>query len=143
MQEIRRCSVGEIIYLRHQVLRAGRPIESANLTDDDADGTIHYALFEDAKVVSCLSLMRSELDSESAWQLRGMAVDVDLQGMGLGGRLLNYAMDDARSVGYSMVMWCNARITAVGFYEKYGWKVCSDVFDVPLVGPHFKMKVMF
>ena len=94
-------------------------------------------------MVSCLSLMRSELDSESAWQLRGMAVDVDLQGMGLGGRLLNYAMDDARPVGYSMVMWCNARITAVGFYEKYGWKVCSDVFDVPLVGPHFKMKVMF
>ena len=142
MQEIRRCSVGEIINLRHRVLRAGRPIESANLTDDHAESTIHYALFEDGKAVSCLSLMHSQLDSEIAWQLRGMAADVGLQGKGLGGKLLKYAMDDARALGFSNVMWCNARITAVGFYEKYGWKVCSEEFDVPLVGPHFKMKVL-
>ena len=142
MQEIRRCSVGEIINLRHRVLRAGRPIESANLTDDEAEGTIHYAIFENGQAISCLSLMRSQLGSEPAWQLRGMAADVGAQGKGLGGRLLKYAMDDARLLGFSQVMWCNARITAVGFYEKYGWKVCSEEFDVPLVGPHFKMKVM-
>ena len=32
--------------------------------------------------------------------------------------------------------WCNARVAAVPFYARMGWRVVSDLFDVPTVGPH-------
>ena len=37
-------------------------------------------------------------------------------------------------------LWCNARLHAVGFYERQGWKVEGDEFDVPDIGPHFVMR---
>jgi predicted GNAT family N-acyltransferase len=36
-------------------------------------------------------------------------------------------------------LWCNARTTAQGFYEKVGFEVVSDVFDIPGIGPHVVM----
>ena len=36
-------------------------------------------------------------------------------------------------------MWCNARTPAVGFYQRHGWVVASEEFEVKTAGPHFKM----
>jgi hypothetical protein len=38
------------------------------------------------------------------------------------------------------LLWCNARLPAVGFYEKQGWITISDTFEIPTAGPHRKMK---
>ena len=72
-----------------------------------------------------------------AWQLRGMATDPAVRGTGAGLRLLT----EARAVlsVWSPVYWCNARRNAVGFYQRAGWTVVSEEFNVPDVGPHVRM----
>jgi GNAT superfamily N-acetyltransferase len=61
------------------------------------------------------------------------------QGGGLGTKLMKFALEDARKLGFSPIFWCNARIKAVPFYQRNGWQIASDEFDVPGIGPHFVM----
>jgi predicted GNAT family N-acyltransferase len=135
----RRATVAEIMPLRHRILRAGLPFEAARFEGDDEATTRHYAAFEGDDPVGCLSLMISEWDGRPAWQLRGMATDAGVQGRGLGRRLLETAVAEARRDAPDRIFWCNARTSAVGFYEKFGWRVMSEPFDVLTAGPHVKM----
>lgn len=48
-------------------------------------------------------------------------------------------MADARRDEPGWLVWCNARTSAIGFYEKLGWQVVSEPFDVLTAGPHVKM----
>ncbi|MFY8005577.1 MAG: GNAT family N-acetyltransferase, partial [Chitinophagaceae bacterium] len=61
-----------------------------------------------------------------------------LQGKGIGRVLMNFAENVARDYGYK-IMQMNARKTAVGFYEKLGYAVCSDEFEEVTI-PHFLMQ---
>ncbi len=135
----RRVAVAEILPLRHRILRAGLPFETACF-DGDHDATArHYAACSGDEPACCLSLLRSDWEGRPAWQLRGMATAQDLQGRGLGRRLLEMAVAEARHDDPGRVFWCNARTSAIGFYEKLGWRVMSEPFDVPTAGPHVKM----
>ena len=49
------------------------------------------------------------------------------------------AAAEAREEEPAGILWCNARTSAIGFYEKLGWRVTSGPFDVPGVGPHVTM----
>lgn len=137
--EVRRAEIDEILPLRHRILRAGFPVDAARFAEDSDLSTLHYGLFIDGEVKACLTLIANALDGEKAWQLRGMAADVGVQGMGLGGRLIRFALDDAQREGYSSRYWCNARKSAARFYEKNGWEIISEEFMVPVFGPHFRM----
>jgi GNAT superfamily N-acetyltransferase len=144
--EIRRVEVGIILDLRHRILRAGLPPESARFDADEAATTLHWAAFEvdaagraGSQPVACLSLMLNSFQAEPAWQLRGMAVDDPHQGCGLGRQLLARAEEDAAAQGQAGLLWCNARVPAAGFYQKHGWTIVSEVFEVPTAGPHVKM----
>ncbi len=188
--EMRRCTVAEILRLRHAVLRQGKPIETAHFEGDGEAGTLHYALFEDDQPRVCLSLLQRNIalsdirgpfmgvDFEKAaatifgdgldvselgelefdllkpcisadskelrsWQLRGMATATAGQGKGFGSQLIRIALADAASLLYSSFFWCNARLKAVPFYEKNGWMVISDQFNVPGIGPHHRMITRF
>jgi ribosomal protein S18 acetylase RimI-like enzyme len=44
-----------------------------------------------------------------------------------------YSLLKERGVSY---LWCNARTSAIGFYEKLGMKVISEEFEIPVIGPH-------
>ena len=135
----RRATVAEIMPLRHRTLRAGLPFETARFEGDEEATTRHYVVVEADEIVVCLSLMISEWEGRPAWQLRGMATDAGVQGRGLGRLLLDTAAADARRDAPQRIFWCNARTSAVGFYEKLGWKVRSEPFDVLTAGPHVKM----
>ena len=140
--------VERILSLRHRVLRDGLPPESARFPGDHDSDTLHFAAYETnrgwpkGEPIGCLSLVLSEYADVPAWQLRGMAIEPALQGKGTGKTLLRYALTHVQEcVFYSDVnrLWCNARTTAVRFYESEGWRVDSDVFDIPTAGPHVQM----
>jgi len=135
----RRVAVAEILPLRHRILRPGLPAETARFEGDDAPGTRHYAAAASNGPLACLTLMPSAWKGRSAWQLRGMATDAAVQGRGLGRTLLEVAVAEARCDEPERIFWCNARMTAVGFYERLGWRVVSETFEVPTAGPHVKM----
>jgi GNAT superfamily N-acetyltransferase len=143
---IRRVAVEKILPLRHRILRAGLPPETAGFDGDDAETTWHLAALmgpdsggATEAVIGCLSYMLNSFNNEPAWQLRGMAVEQAHQRHGVGKRLLTHAEEALAADGKTDRLWCNARVPAADFYQKQGWAVVSDVFEIPTAGPHVKM----
>lgn len=137
--------VEDIIDLRHRVLRTGLPIETAHFDGDNNSMTWHFAAFLSdhegeplGSPICCASFTPEALDDKLAWRLRGMATEPVYQGFGVGGRVLEAADKIFISRGPSL-LWCNARESAVKFYERNGWTRISDVFDIATAGPHIKM----
>lgn len=132
---IRRGEPHEVVEVRHVVLRFGRPRATAIFSGDDAPTTRHWVAQQADRIVAVATVVEAPAPEGSArWQLRGMAVLPELQGSGLGGRLLATVHAE---VGEAM--WCNARERAVPFYASHGWRVVSEPFDIPEVGPHRRM----
>jgi GNAT superfamily N-acetyltransferase len=73
-----------------------------------------------------------------AFQLRGMATLPEVRGAGFGRALLDACVAAARENG-AAILWCNARTSAADFYAKNGWRIVGAEFDIPTVGPHFRM----
>jgi GNAT superfamily N-acetyltransferase len=138
-----RVSIDVIIGLRHRLLRAGLPIEAAQFPGDDDASTWHVGVFtsgeENGAPLSCASFMLNSYKDEPAWQLRGMATDSGQQGKGFGGKLLACAEAEIVKESNVRLFWCNARVPALRFYERHGWKVDSEEFDIPTAGPHRRM----
>jgi len=70
-------------------------------------------------------------------QLRQMAIEPSYQGKGIGNILLQYAERTAMEHHYKKMI-LHARKTAVGFYEKTGYKVVGKEF-IEVGIPHFEM----
>jgi GNAT superfamily N-acetyltransferase len=137
--EFRLASIEEILDLRAEVIIAGTDRDSPDFDGDRDDTTRHFGAFDGDRNIGCLSFMLNEWKGEPAWQLRGMATHPDFSRQGIGRRLL--AFSDAyltRESGIRL-FWCNARKSAVGFYQKQGWVLESEEFAIPGVGPHFRM----
>jgi GNAT superfamily N-acetyltransferase len=138
-----------ILDLRHRILRAGLPIETARFEGDQGPHTTHYAAFQTndelkptGRPICCATFMLGTYEEVPAWQLRGMATEEAYRGCGVGNQLLNTAERELRShpvYAHVRLMWCNARVPAVRFYQRNGWKGVSDVFDIPTAGPHIQM----
>jgi predicted GNAT family N-acyltransferase len=135
-----------IYQLRYAVLRKplGLSFESASFVEDDLDSTFHLLAWAEAnaELIGCATMHEPVWTSRTAGtggmiQLRGMAVHQRVQGVGVGRLIMHEAK--RYSQGESKSLWCNARQSAVGFYEKQGFVPCSDWFDIPVIGPHLKM----
>ena len=136
---VRRATAEEVWPLRHAVLRAGLSFDTAKFDGDLNDTTRHFAVCSGQTVLSCLSLFQSTWNDSDAWQVRGMATAATHQRQGLGQLLLMFAINAARQEKPSWPFWCNARTTAIGFYEQAGWSIETAIFDIPTAGPHVKM----
>lgn len=139
--EIRVISAAETLPLRQTVLRPGRAIAAAQFPGDDAPATRHYGAFHDGRLAGIASLYLAEMPEQpgmAAWQLRGMATTPEVRGRGFGRALVLACMAFARESG-ARLLWCNARTTAAGFYRKLGFETCGGEFEIPEVGPHFRM----
>jgi GNAT superfamily N-acetyltransferase len=142
--EIRLITAAETIPLRHSVLRAGRPVEQARFAGDDHQSTVHFGAFNDGALLCIASLFSSSFPGEegvAAFQLRGMATDPGARGLGLGTAVVEACVAYAREKG-SQMLWCNARTTAAGFYSRLGFETVGNEFDIPDVGPHFRMRLL-
>jgi GNAT superfamily N-acetyltransferase len=140
-----RVPIDAIIALRHRLLRAGLPLEAAQFPGDNEASTWHFGVFysilpeTNAPLISCGSFMLNSYKEEPAWQLRGMATETGFQGKGFGGKLLACAESVIVKNSNVRRFWCNARVPAIPFYQRHGWKIDSEEFDIPTAGPHRKM----
>jgi GNAT superfamily N-acetyltransferase len=111
--------------LRRRVLRENDPTKSVDEPRDAESTSMHFAGLLDGRVVVSASFypttapIRQDLVS---YQLRFMAVDLDVQGHGYGARVLEAAEHALRDAGAEQ-LWANARDTALGFYLKTGWEL--------------------
>lgn len=139
---IRPIRAAETHALRLPILRAGLPPESACFPGDDAAETIHFGAFAGERLVGIATLLRAPLPEHPelfrAWQLRGMATLPEVRGQGRGRDLLLAALHHAREQSGD-VLWCNARVPAVPFYERHGLAILGAEFEIPTAGPHRRM----
>lgn len=143
MSEIK---VKKITYLdtfpvRGAVLRQGKPIETCFFLGDDAEETTHFGLFDYEKLIGVASIFKvnnENFEQNNQFQLRGMAILSEYQGLGFGNLLLKEVCKFV-ATKKAEVLWFNAREKAVNFYQNFGFSVLGNLFDIPGVGAHFVM----
>ena len=125
----------KMVELRKEILRKplGLDFSEADLENEKDDTLI--AAFDDDEMVGCCMLCK---ETDEKIKLRQMAVHEVVQGKGLGAAILNFAENIARDKGYKKI-FMHARESAVGFYEKLGYQINSDVFNEVNI-PHYVME---
>ena len=125
----------QMVELRRAILRKPLGIDFDQKELDREHEDILIGCFEDDKLEGCCLLTR--VDDKTA-RLRQMAVWSGLQGKGFGKALMQFAENLARDRGYKKITM-HARKTAVGFYEKLGYKITGDEFEEISI-PHYIME---
>jgi ribosomal protein S18 acetylase RimI-like enzyme len=125
----------QMVDLRYDMLRKplGLRFDDEELEREKDD--ILIGAFDDEKILGCCLITKIE---PGICRLRQMAVLNSLQGKGIGAAMLNFAENVARDRGYRN-MTMHARKTAIGFYEKLGYKIRGDEF-LEVTIPHFIME---
>ena len=125
----------QMVNLRLLLLRKplGLSFEQEELDNEKDD--ILIGCFDDDKLEGCCLL--TKVDAKTL-RLRQMAVVSGLQGKGIGKVLTQFAENIARDRGYKKIMM-HARKTAIGFYEKLGYKKSGDEFKEVTI-PHYVME---
>lgn len=108
--------------IRQEVMYPEQTIEQVKL-DDDASG-IHKGLFEANKLCTVISLF----ERGEALQFRKFATIREMQGRGFGSALLNHVFANTKAKGLRRI-WCNARTTAIPFYERFGMLAFGDTWQ--------------
>lgn len=140
MHDIRFISPDQTRDLRSRVLRPGRPLDECTYPEDDTPGSFHLGCFDGERITGIASFSQENTTgTRHAFRLRGMAVEPSLQGSGIGAAIMEFAVQHLASLG-SDVLWCNARSSAADFYRRLGFSTFSGEFDIPNIGPHYKMK---
>lgn len=142
MADIREITGPDTHALRRSVLRTDVPNADVHFTEDDLVATFHLGAFVADTLVGVASFSPSVTDlrpGQTAWQLRGMAVIAEVQGQGVGALLIVTAVDRLVAANVA-VLWCNARDTAAGFYERLEFVTHGDGFRTVTTGlPHHVM----
>ena len=135
---VKQITAAETYAVRHPVLRAGRPVETCAMPGDDAEDTFHLGLFDAEKLVGVVTFMNAAKTQFTGkqYQLRGMAVLEAYQGKGLGNILVTEGEQQLKQLGYDL-LWCNARIKALNFYTRKGFKIEGEPFEIEPIGTHY------
>ena len=139
--EINKVDAEKIRPLRHSELRKGQDYSTTSYLKDYEEGTFHMACIVDDKIVTCATFYAEKsmkVKSNNAYRLRGMATDSNFQRKGYARNLMVESFKELEKRDCDMV-WCNARLVAVSFYESLGFKIKGDLFDIAEIGPHYYM----
>jgi GNAT superfamily N-acetyltransferase len=138
----------EILNLRRDVLYPGKDISVARYYGDDDLQSQHFAArINNDQIIAGVSFIHAPYGTEhklTTIQLRGMAVYEEFRGAGYGELLLlhgeNQVLQKAQNSGIqALLLWCDAREKAVGFYQKNGWFVANPT--PYLKGENFHLKM--
>jgi ribosomal protein S18 acetylase RimI-like enzyme len=138
---IRRTSIDEVRQLRNSILRPGFPPETCVYTSDEAKITFHAGAFIADELVGIASVFKEPppfQKNSKAWRLRGMAVKENARRLGCGTALIDACLNHIDKMEGTL-LWCNARVDSLPFYEKNGFQVIGDRFNIPESGLHYVM----
>jgi len=126
----------QMVSLRLQILRQPLGLNFSLEELEKEKNDILIAAFDDDDMLGCCML--TKLNNNHTLRIRQMAVQNNLQGKGIGASLMSFVETLARDKGYRCLMM-HARLTAIGFYEKFGYKVKGDQF-IEVGIPHHVME---
>jgi len=114
----------KMVKLRYEIMR--KPL-GLSFTEDELNkekDDILIGAFEEDEIIGCCLLTKVDANCT---RLRQMAVQKNRQGMGIGESMMQFAENIARDRGFKKIVM-HARETAIGFYERYGYKTKGDEF---------------
>ena len=139
INSIKLISSQETYPLRLEVLwRHFDELNQCGIDIDEAKGTFHVGVFKDGEIVSVGTFLiqkNNKFDEQSQYRLRAMASSPKVRGEGFGQRLIDFAIKELQN-RETEILWCDARKIALGFYQKIGFTVIGNYYDVPKIGPH-------
>ena len=121
MLKIKNIQASETWDLCHRVMAPNRSFDAIKLPKDEEG--LHFGLFEDNKLISVISLFMKKDNA----QFRKFATEISEQNKGYGSILLNHIIEESIKNNVKN-LWCNARLTALGFYEKFGFRAVSETW---------------
>jgi GNAT superfamily N-acetyltransferase len=127
--------------LRMAVLRPHESGDGPMYPLEEDPATAHFAALADDRVLAVGSVMADAHPHDPApgdWRVRGMATVPEWRGQGLGARVVAALEIHAGAEG-GRRLWCNARIGARAFYERAGWLVEGEEYEIPGIGMHLLM----
>lgn len=74
------------------------------------------------------------------WRVRGMATALASRRRGAGSAVLAALLERAR-LGGAREVWASVRTPAVALYERAGFQVASEVYELEQIGPHVVMRL--
>lgn len=113
---------------------------------DHRDAVAIAALTDEDEVISTAAVTPEaappeidvDLPGGRRWRLRSMATRPDLRSGGLGAAVLAAVVAHVAEHGGG-VLWCNARLPAVAFYERAGFATIGESWITDKIGPHIVM----
>jgi GNAT superfamily N-acetyltransferase len=125
--------------LRHRVLWPHIEKESDCVIDiDDHPKGFHLGVFEENSLISIGSFFPAvspKIESRNAYRLRAMATHPDFRGRDAGKALIQFGITLLKE-RKAEVLWCDARLNAVPFYQKLGFNALDEIYEVRNIGPH-------
>ncbi|GAB3995332.1 GNAT family N-acetyltransferase [Spirosoma daeguense] len=135
MIDIRTITPEQTYPLRHSVLWPDKPFDYVKV-ENDSEGH-HFGAFKNDELVAVISLFVEQeknsnrtqpLRDNVGWaRFRKFAARPDLQRQGIGTKLLNHVIAEARRLG-ATTLWCDARLDAADFYRRFKMEAISEVF---------------
>ncbi|MDP4108901.1 MAG: GNAT family N-acetyltransferase [Bacillota bacterium] len=135
---MRQIRAEQVLPLRSLVLRDGKPLDECVFDGDSLKTTLHLGGFIDGSLVSVGTFLinpHEGFQGKNQHQLRGLATLPEYRGRNFGTLLIKRA-EEILTLREAELWWCNARVSAVGFYKKLGLIVYGDEFIIEGVGPH-------
>ncbi|WP_367989875.1 GNAT family N-acetyltransferase [Vibrio sp. NTOU-M3] len=133
---MKKFSVAEIqaeqtLAIRQQVLWPSKALSELKVAGDDT--AWHLGGFSDGQ----LSCVASFYFSDHEVRLRKFATLDAFRGQGLGSVVLEHSLAQFKQRGVAL-FWCDARESAIGFYQRFGLTVEGERFYKGEI-PYFKM----
>ncbi|KAB2334528.1 GNAT family N-acetyltransferase [Cytobacillus depressus] len=141
MIEVRKITPEMTYSLRHTVLRPHQTIEHSKFDTDHEDNAFHIGAFYQGRLISVASFIADknpDFPIERQYRLRQMATLEEYRMLGAGRAIVNYAENLIKEQGIDFI-WCKARTSVEGYYNKLGFNIHGEVFDYPPIGPHIVM----
>lgn len=122
--------------LRYRVLREplGQP-RGTEKNEGDETG-IHFAYFEDGKI---LAIARLDLQEDKQAQVRFVAVESNLQGKGIGKKIMEAVEEHSKKIGIRKII-LHARDYAMPFYLGLNYTLIEPSYKLFDVLQHFLME---
>ncbi|MDN3701799.1 GNAT family N-acetyltransferase [Vibrio artabrorum] len=131
--DIQKVTAAEVLPIRHQVLWPEKSPEFCKVEGDEF--AIHYGAFVHGKLVCVASVYQHDHEA----RLRKFATLPEYQGQGIGSKVIEHLIYDLKRAQVSD-FWCDARTSALSFYQRFGLSVEGDEFQKSGVS-YFKMSV--
>jgi len=118
---LRSIPANQTLAFRQEILWPDKPLSHVMVEGDDS--ALHIGAFDGETLIGIGSFYPQGTKA----QLRKLAVDPSYRKMGIGRDIIQHGAQMMQNQGIGF-LWCDARKTAIPFYQKLGFKIEPDVF---------------